>query len=223
MKQEITRVTQYLAVQMEKANVNIRLNEEVTPGLIEEMKPDVVIIASGSEPIIPKIPGVNSRKVVTAHEVIGGRIFVNPGNVVIIGGGIVGCEVADQIANLGYNHPGTRVDVIVVEMLKEVVADLSQANRYDLLQRLREKEVKILTSTEVKVISDGSVTVVRDGQEEKINGIDLVILAVGVKPVDILSDQIRDKVAEVYVIGDAREPRSALEAIAEGMETARKI
>jgi len=63
----------------------------------------------------------------------------------------------------------------------------------------------------------------RDGQQETLRGVDRIVLSMGVKSVDPLSEQIQEEVAEVYAIGDAKETRSALEAIAEGAEIARRI
>jgi hypothetical protein len=103
---------------------------------------------------------------------------------------------------------------------------------------LREKGVEILTSTRVKeILPDGVrvvntvkqilkdwTTVTKDGDQERtIGGIDRIILAMGVQSVDDLSGSIAGSVAEVHVIGDAKEPRKALEAIAEGAEVARAI
>ena len=65
--------------------------------------------------------------------------------------------------------------------------------------------------------------IVKDGEELEIHGIDSIILATGAKSVNYLNDMIKGKVAEVHVIGDAKEPRKALEAIAEGADIARAI
>jgi len=223
MKQEITRVTQYLCTQAGKAGVKIQVNTEVTSQLVADNRPDVVIVATGSEPLIPGIPGIDGKNVVYAQEVLNGRTRIAPGNVVIIGGGMVGCEVADFIANHGDNMPGSTISVTIVEMLKEVAPDVPQSNRADLLQRLREKGVKILTSAKVQAIQDNGLDVVKNGKVESIQGINKIIVAAGARPVDKLSGRIKDIVAEVYVIGDAREPHQALEAIAEGMNTALRI
>ena len=88
---------------------------------------------------------------------------------------------------------------------------------------LVEKEVKIITSVTIKEFLEDGVVIVKDGQEEAIRGADSIILAMGVRSVDGLSDKVKDKVAEVYVIGDAKEPRKALDAVAEGAEVGREI
>jgi len=107
--------------------------------------------------------------------------------------------------------------------LADIGLDIIPQTRMLLLPRLQEKGVKVITSATVKEVLEDGVVITRDGQEETIRGMDYIILACGTKSVDKLSEKIKDKVAEVYVIGDAKEPRKALEAIAEGAEVGRKI
>jgi pyruvate/2-oxoglutarate dehydrogenase complex dihydrolipoamide dehydrogenase (E3) component len=109
-------------------------------------------------------------------------------------------------------------------MLDSVGMDLAADMRSLLMHNLRENGVRILTSATVKeILDDGLVISLGDGKEETMQGMDRVILAMGAISVDVLSDEIKDKVAEVYVVGDAKQPRKALEAIAEGSEVARRI
>jgi len=223
LKQELCKVPRYLSIQVEEAGGKVQLNTEVTPKLIEKAKPDVAIIATGGSPLIPALPGAEGKKVVTAHDVLAGRAVIQAKNVIVIGGGMVGCEVADFLAEVGDNPVVGGTAVTIVEMLPDIGLDLAPESKTLLMQRLREKGVKIITSATVKEILDDGVVIVKDGQEETILGMDYIILAMGAKSVDKLSDKIKGKVAEVYVIGDAKEPRKALEAIAEGSEVGRKI
>jgi NADH dehydrogenase FAD-containing subunit len=108
-------------------------------------------------------------------------------------------------------------------MLGDVAMDVEPGERMLLLQRLGAKQVKIITSAKVKEILDDGVAVARNGQEEAIHGMDNMILAMGTRSVDELSEKIKDKVAEVYLVGDAKKPRKVLEAIAEGAEIGRKV
>jgi len=223
MKQELSKIIKYLSTQLEKAGVQVHLNTEVAPDLVEEMKPDVVIVATGGTPLIPAIPGVGGKKVFTAHDVLAGKVPIHHGNVLIIGGGMVGCEVADLLANLGDNQLQRGTPVTIVEMLHGIGLDILPQPRMLLMPRLRERGVKAVTLATVKEILEDGVVIAKDGQEEAIRGMDYIILAVGAESVDELSECIKDRVAEVYVIGDAKEPRKALEAIAEGAEVGRKI
>jgi len=222
--QEMSQLIKYLSRQVEKAGMKVELGKEVTTELVEAMKPDVVIVATGACPLVPDdIPGIDKDRVVTAWDVLAGKAAIAARNVVILGGGLVGCETADFLAETGDNPVVGRTVVTIVEMLEGVALDMANEPRHLLMQRLRDKGVRILTSARVKEILDDGVLFVRDGQEESIHNVDTIVLALGARAVDHLSKKIRDKVTEVYVIGDAKEPRKVLEATAEGAEVGRRI
>ncbi len=217
MKQEYAKAVQYLYTQVKKAGVTVELRKEVTPELVDQLKPDVVIVATGGAPIVPtNIPGADKPNVVTAHDVLCGKATVGR-RVVIIGAGEVGCETADFAGERGARQ------ITVIEMLETVASDMVPWNKEFLLERLKGHGVSILTSAKVKEILDDGVVFTRNGDDEYIRGMDRVVLAMGAISVDDLSEQVKDKVDEVYVIGDAKNPRRAIEAIHEGFEIARKI
>ncbi|MBW1903104.1 MAG: FAD-dependent oxidoreductase [Deltaproteobacteria bacterium] len=220
-KQELCLANKYLSIQARKAGVRIELGKQVTPALIEEIKPDVVIVATGGGPLIPgDIQGIDRERVVTAWDVLAGKTVV-AGNLVIVGGGMIGCETADFVADLAETPGGNHVTI--VEMMEDVAQDMTAFQRTLLLARLRTKTVKIITSAEVKELLDDGVIVARNGQEEAIRGMDSMILAMGTRSVDDLSEKIKDSVSEVYVIGDAKAPRKVFEAISEGSAIGRRI
>jgi len=223
-KQEISQVIKYLAHQVKKAGVKVELGKEVTSDLVDELKPDAVIVATGASPARPKsIPGIDKDTVITAWDVLGGKAAGAAKSAVIIGGGLAGCETADFMADTSDNLAAESTDVTILEMLDDVAMDGVPAPRHLLMQRLRAKGVRILTKAEVKEILDDGVVFMRNGQEESIRGVEHVVLALGVTPLDDLSAEIKDKVAEVHVIGDANEPRKILEATAAAAEIGRKI
>jgi len=237
-KQELTKATQFLAHQVAKAGVKVHLNSEVTPATVDKEKPDVAIVATGGEALILNIPGVKERHVVTAHDVLSGKVRRPYGDVLIIGGGMVGLETAEFLANPGHNPIVGRTSVTVIEMLGNVGMDMVPEGRTLLMERLHEAQVRILTNRKVREILKDGVLVVdtivetkpdrtvvcKEGdKEEAIRGMKTIVLAMGAKSVDVLSAELKGKVPEVYVIGDAKKPRKALEAIAEAAEVARKI
>lgn len=223
MKQELTNVPAYLAIQIEKAGCSIHFNTEVTPDFVKEVNPEVVIVATGGAPLVPNIPGIDGEKVVTAHDVLAGRVAMPHGNILVIGGGMVGCEVSEFLANAGDNPVIGRAHITIVEMLKNIGLDMVPEHRTLLLQKLRGDGVQITTSARVKEFVNDGVIIERDGKEESIRGMDYIVLAMGACSYDPLSKQIRDDVSEVYIIGDAGNPCRALEAIAEGSEVGRNI
>ncbi len=222
-KQELVTWIQYLARQATKAGVRIELNREVTPELVEGMAPDALVVATGGIVATPPIPGADQPKVVSAWDVLTGRVAPMRSNVLIIGGGSVACEVADSIAGGDENFMDAGNRVTIVEMLADLAHEETAGPRTLLMQRLREKGVVALTSTTVKAITADGAIVVRDGREETLSGMDHIVLACGTRPVDGLSVPLAGKVGEVHVIGDAKKPRRALEAIAEGSEVGRAL
>jgi len=223
MKQELVKVLRYLLTQAEKAGVKVRLNSEVTPEIVAEVNPDVVVVATGGVPLVPNIKGIDGKNVVTAHDVLAVKLAIHGANVLVIGGGMVGCETAEFLANRGDNPIIGRTQVTIVEMLDDVAQDLAPENRTLLMQNLREAGVNIITSAKVKEILDDGVIIEKDGEELPLRSIDRIVLAMGARSYDPLSDHIRNKVKEVYVVGDAGKPCRALEAIAEGARVGREI
>jgi len=215
-KQEITKIINYLSIQMKKAGVKVALGKEVTEEIIDELQPEVVVIATGGTPLIPEIPGVRGERVVTAHDVLRGKVPPRRRGLVI-GGGMVGCETADFLGQI----MGCRVTL--VEALPRVAQDIGDATRHFLLQRLAQRRVKIITSAAVKQLTNDGAILERNGKEETLSGFDTIVLAIGVAPVNELAAKIRDKIKETYVIGDAKQPRKALDAIAEAAEIGRKV
>jgi len=208
-KEELARLTEYMANQLTKAGVDIKLNVEVTTGMIAEEKPDAVIIAVGGIPIVPDIPGVNTPKVVTAQDVLAGREAGQ--NTVIIGGGMVGCETGHFLAGKGKS-------IIIVETLKRIANDVSPMVRRRLLDGLREKQVVMMANATCEEITGSGIRVTTgEGEKQEIPA-DSVILAVGYRSNDTLFKAIEDKLPEVYNIGDAANPQRIREAVNAGYQ-----
>ncbi len=223
MKQELIHAIQYLTTQVQKAGVHVEMNREATVEIVKGFKPDVVIVATGGVPVIPtEIPGNDGKNVVTAWSVLKGLVLVGP-KVIVVGGGKVGCEVADFIAHpIADRNPRGNV-VTLLEMLDNVALDEYSSSRSLLIQRLLTKGIRIITSAQVvEILADG-ITYLKDGEEETIRGVDSIVLATGTKSNNGLSKELNDGSCLTFVIGDALEPRSAVEAIKEGAEIARTI
>ena len=130
---------------------------------------------------------------------------------------MTGIETAEFLAQKGK-------EVVVVEQLKRVGADMGATVRWHLMNRIKTQSIRMLTSTKVKEIQPkGKVIVSRNGTEETLGAFDTIVLACGVRSGDMLSAEIRGTVEEVYVIGDASKPRRGVEAIRHGSEIGRKI
>ncbi len=212
-KGDIFPLINYLANQLEKTGVEIRLGTEATSELVTGNKPDAVIVAVGGNPIIPKISGIDRPNVVTAVDALSDEADIGQ-NVAIIGGGMVGCETGHFLAEKGKK-------VTIIEILERIAANMMPRVRRRLLDGLREKQVVMLTSTTCDEITESGVIVTTgDGQKQTIQA-DTVILAIGYKANDDLFKALESKVPEVYCIGDSSQVQRTrvqriLEAINDG-------
>jgi len=214
-KQDYRRLINYLSTQIKKLGVAIELKKEATVEQIQKMKPEVAFIATGSTPIIVEIPGAEKAKVVTAADVLLDRKQAGE-SVVVIGGGLVGCETALYLAQKGKK-------VTIVEILDSAARDMFPANRMHLLKLLADTDVEILTETSIAEIMDDSVVIANKyGKRSKLEN-DTVVLAVGLKSNRELEEALKDKVPEIYAIGDCVEPRKVINTIWEGFRYARLI
>lgn len=202
--------------QITRRGVDVRLNTPVTPALIEELKPDAVINAIGALPIIPPIPGINLTHVKNSHEILGGKASVE-GNVVVIGGGLVGLETAEYLSDKGCK-------VTVVEMLEGLGTDLGTTRKVCVMENLYMEGVTQMPNCKcLEITTDG--VVVDNGGEKQTIPCDYVVAAVGVHSADFSSEEAlcREKGIPVYTIGDAEKPRRAIDATADAARIAREI
>lgn len=222
-KQEYTLVIKYLERQVYKAGVKVILNQEVTPELIKAKATDTVIVATGGQPIVPeRIKGVKNKNVVTAWDVLSGKVFPRP-KVLVIGGGKVGCETADYLSNIVNDMAPGGIEVTALEMLDNVIMDDFSPARSVLVQRLKNKGVKLITQAKVTEILRDGVQYLKDGIEQEIRGMSHVVLAMGTKSVNTLSSALKEGQMDVYVVGDAKEPHMTFEAINGAASIAIKI
>lgn len=210
-KQEMLNAITYFKRMGDKYGVSFKMNTEATEENILNEKPDVVILATGAEPNIPNIPGTEQSNVFNANEVLNGEKDPT-GKVLIIGGGMVGCETADFLGEYG-------CDITIAEMLPEIAQDVEASIKYFLLRRLNQYQVEISTDTTVKEIKEDSVLIKKGEKEKKLTGFDSIIIATGYRSCNHLESKLKDKV-DIHVIGDAIEARQAIDAIYEGANVA---
>lgn len=202
--------------QAEKAGVDIRMSTPITSDLITEIDPDVIVIATGAEPITLNIPGMDLPIVAGFTEVLAGKSEPK-GDVIVIGGGLVGLEVAEDIAEKGGK-------VTVIEMLDEVGKDLGSFRKVCVLENLQTAKISTMVNTKCMEIKEHSILVEKDGLTEEIP-CDCVVMAIGSKPrsYEEIKTVCEEKGLPYHIIGDAAQARRAIDAIAEAHEIARKI
>jgi pyruvate/2-oxoglutarate dehydrogenase complex dihydrolipoamide dehydrogenase (E3) component len=201
----------------------VELNTEVTPEVVAEIRPDSIVVATGGLPATSaEIPGMDQDHVVCSWDVLMGRVM--PGlKVLVIRGGTTGCETADFMAHPvdDSNPKGTRVTVL--EMLDHMMPDDLSPRRSLLIQRLQSKGVRMITEARVTEILKDGVKYLQRGEEKVLRGMDTIVLAMGTRPNTVLRDKLQGSSIAIFVIGDAKVPRKAVDAIAEGSEVGRLV
>jgi 2,4-dienoyl-CoA reductase-like NADH-dependent reductase (Old Yellow Enzyme family)/thioredoxin reductase len=214
-KAEMRSFLEYLKTQVVKLGVEILVNRRATPEFIRELKPESVVLATGSTLRIPDIPGTGKPFVATFAELLRGE-FKAGDQVVVAGGAAMGCEMAAHLASTGKK-------VTLVEMVGELATDLEIRSRLTLLQLLKERGVKILTNWKLEKIENGYVLLVdRDWNKQEIAA-NSVILAMGLESNQELLKPLRESFPDIYVIGDCVEPRKIYQAIHEAAFAGRAI
>jgi pyruvate/2-oxoglutarate dehydrogenase complex dihydrolipoamide dehydrogenase (E3) component len=214
-KRELRSLIKFQEKQIEKFGVTCHLNHEVQIEDIRAMNPEVVILATGSQPLIPQVAGID-RDIVLTYEDVLNETPPSFKKAVVIGGGATGLELALHLAEYG-------CAVDVVEMLDKVGIGLEPMTRKILLGKLKETQVKIMTETRlVRVEAGGVVVARRDGTEQMFEA-EKVILATGNRPLNTLYKKIKSLGYETYQIGDCLETRSAKAAIYDSAVLGRSI
>ncbi|WP_425446452.1 FAD-dependent oxidoreductase [Dethiothermospora halolimnae] len=213
-KEKIDWLIDNLKYEVKKLGVEVHLNTEATMEDIKAIEPYAIFLASGANPIIPPIPGVDGDNVTTSVEVLKGNIKFDNKNVAVIGSGMTGCETAEMIAENGNN-------VSLIEMQSQIGKDLYPANLFDINQRLNKYNVDIKTRHRLVKINKDSIVLLNTLTNMDIElPVDNVVLSLGVKPVKNLLNDLEENFSNIKVIGDASKAGRIAEAIREGFEKA---
>jgi len=213
-KEPLRPLLDFLITQVSKLGIRIEMGKEDTLESVKQMRPEVVVLTTGASPIIPTIPGIDSSRVITAPQALSGQMEVGD-RVVIIGGELVGCELAEFLVNKGKS-------VTIMRRGPQMATKVGSARRYGLLQRLTYKGVRLLPNIRYERITvDGVSVTLEDGYSQTIAA-DSIILAAGARPNSDLYEPIRNNI-QTYVAGDVIQPRGILEAIHEGAAVGQSI
>ncbi len=222
---EFNQVTRYLSAQLNKLKIDIRLNTAATPEIVREYQPDAVLIATGAEPYILPVPGSQQPNVVNPSQLLTGQ--KEAGNKVLV-----------------YESTGMSEGPIITDFLAEKGKQVTLLTHFPAIcqhwglkslgngthlpqiwARLQKNGVCIVPLTNICRIEGKTVTIadVVTGRESTISDVDTVVMATGYRSVNQLSKTLKGTLKEIYVIGDCKLPRRALDAIHEGFMTAFKI
>jgi 2,4-dienoyl-CoA reductase (NADPH2) len=242
-REEFTQLAEDLAYQVEATTIEQRLGTRADLALIEQLQPDVVIIATGGAAMAPPIPGAKLPHVVQAWDVLSGKVKVGQ-NVVIIGGGAVGVETALELAEQGtlssdalkflLVHGAAELDelrrlatkgtrkVVLLEMLGKLGVNFGKTTRWVMLDDLKRYGVDALTEAKALQISSDSVKVEHAGKEITFAA-DTVVLAAGTSSCNPLQAELETKGIVCHVIGDAQRPAMVFDAVHQGYAIGNKL
>lgn len=232
-----------LARQVALHGIPVVLGQPVDRKTLEEVRPDFVILATGGEPISPRLDGVEKPHVVQAWEVLSGSAATGR-RVVVIGGGATGIETALLLAETGtlsgdelkfllvngavapdklykLATEGTK-EVTVVEMAETLGANFGKSTRWGMLQDLQRYGVKTMVQAKVLAITDGGVRIEHGGEVRELPA-DHVVLAVGTRSANPLQAAAEELGIPFAVAGDAHKPATVFEANHQGYHAGRNI
>lgn len=217
-KKDLQRLLRWFESEVRGLDVELRLGCPVTPDLVNSEKADVVIVATGAKPILPTVPGINKGLVGTAPEILLGA--KQPGDrVIVVGGGLIGCETAVWLAQQGKS-------VTLVEMLDDLMAGglpVPHVNRKMVLDMLAFNKVTIMTGTRLLEVTDEGGHFRKTSSEEIVLQGDTLVLSLGLTPDQQLYRSLQGNTPNLYLIGDAKEARNIMGAVWDAYEVIRGI
>jgi 2-enoate reductase len=217
-KKDLAKLLDWYKKEIANLNLNIKTGVEVSAEAIRKENPEFTILATGSSPIIPNIPGVEKDKVSTAIDVLLGKKKVRE-KVLVVGGGLIGCETALWLAQQGKK-------VTIVEILNDLmIADIpvQHMNRLMLLDLLKFHRVEVFTNTSLLEVTENGVLLLGEDSQKKNFPADTIVLAIGLKPDRELYQTLKGQTPNLYTIGDSRKTQNILNSIWDAYEVARMI
>ena len=213
-KIDLRRLLEWYERQMAQSGIELRLKCEVTPEFIRNTDFDVAVLATGSVPLVPKIPGIKEELVVSCGQVLSGKKEVGE-EVLILGGDLEACETAVWLSQKGKK-------VRIIELLDTIATNIHLANGQMLIDMMEESEVEIILKGQITQVNKNGVSLVQEGENRFLEGHSLV-LAAGLTPLRSLSEALKEKGKPFYEVGDCQSPRNVHYAILDGFNVGYSI
>ena len=217
-KGEISGAIRSFIVNCREAGVDIRTGTEATPELVASLKPDAIIIATGSVPLRLPIPGLDNCGCSTAEDVLTGKADTGK-RVLVVGGGMVGCECVEFLTE--------REHIVDMVEMKPVIGEdiVPEARKYIMANLEKHKVTQRVNARVKQFYADGvDFTDTVTGEDAAMRGYDSVVLAMGYRSNNTLEEQLKDLAPQVIVIGEARQaPGNSMEATGDALNAALAI
>jgi len=216
-REEVADILDYFRQELERLQVDVRLETPLTPELLDALTPDAVVLATGSLPETPIIKGFSGTKmaVYAVVEVMDGDIPEGQ-RVLVLGGGQSALMLADFLAEAGKS-------VMVLNRGRHFAEEMSSNDRFYLRERLNRHGVKLYKNVVVEAFLDRGARIRTGGATETIEDMDALVIAEGMTAIRPDRRLFADRPIAVHTIGDAKAPRNLMLAIAEGEELGRSI
>ena len=211
-KPQIGTLTVNMKHRLAASGAKVHLNSELDAQGVLALKPDLVVVATGARQTLPPIPGSDGGNIVMAWDVLDGSVQTGQ-EVVVVGGGLTGSDCAYYLA-----RQGKRVSLI---NNSQVLVHVERLSKLTLKEKLINNGVYLYPLSRAESITDKGVNVINDGEIVFLKA-DTVVISVGVKQDNGIAAQLAAlaPTLAVQTIGDAYDPRTALEAIHEGFKIA---
>ena len=194
-KKEVADLNRWYQQELKGLSVDIHTGTEATPDMVKSLEADVVILSTGYVPVMPKVPGIENPMAIECMDAYAHPEKIGQ-NVVVVGGGLVGCEMA-----LGYAMEGKQVTA--VEALDTLMTAGEEAppipNGQMIPDLFDHHGVKVLTRHKLTAVGDGTVTLASEEGEKTILA-DTAVIAVGFRPAPSMAAELMDSGAVVYEI-----------------------
>lgn len=216
-KGQLSEAIRSMIVRAEKAGAELRVNTEATEEVLRALAPDAIILATGSNPMVLPIPGLDTCGYVTAQDMLEGKAPMGR-KVLVVGGGMVGCEAAEFLAERGH-------EVGIIEMKDVIASDVTPENRRYMFENFRNHQVLLMPGAKVgQFYADGVDYTLADGTAGSLRGYDSVVLAMGSRSNAALKEVAEAVASQVFVIGEAaKAPGNAVLATGDALDAALAI
>ena len=213
-KEGLKDLLNYYSGQIRDLGVKVELRSLADSQAIADRKAEAIILATGAKPMIPELKGggkgnlFNFAEALTDPRKIGEKVIV-------LGGGMIGCETAEFLAQRGRS-------VTIIEMLKDVALDVNPFVRKFLLNRLKDLKISMMVNTKVLRIHEDHLIAVTNGEKRSFRA-DSFVVAMGLDADQSLGDALKKKFPVYYDIGDCVKPRKIIDAIHEGFSIGQRL